>query len=69
MLWRPLVAALIMLAVTGALWSVLPLGALIAGAVVYVVVLMGLRPLNADEQARLGPLLPGRVRRVLRVGA
>ncbi len=69
MLWRPLVAALGMLVVTGALWSVLPLAALIAGALVYVVVLLGLRPLNADEQARLGPLLPGRVRRLLRVGA
>ncbi len=62
MLWRPIVAALVMALVTGLLWSVMPLVALVAGGVAYLVVLIALRPLNADERARLMPLIPARLR-------
>jgi len=44
------------------LWSTLPLIALIAGVLTYLIVLVVLRPLNADERARLLPLIPARLR-------
>ncbi|MBK9747044.1 MAG: oligosaccharide flippase family protein [Chloroflexi bacterium] len=63
MLWRPIAAALVMALVTGLLWSTMPLVALVVGGLAYLVVLIALRPLNADEITRLLPLIPARLRR------
>ncbi|MCU0511670.1 MAG: flippase [Anaerolineae bacterium] len=68
-LWRPLAAGLAMALVTWAGWQVVPLLPLLAGGVVYGLVLALLRPLDADETARLSRMLPGRLRRILARGA
>jgi O-antigen/teichoic acid export membrane protein len=69
LLWRPVVAALIMLGGLAAAWSLAPLPALIGAVVLYVVVLVGLRPFTGDEVERLMPLLPSRLRRFAAVFA
>ena len=63
MVWRPLVAAAVMTAVLEVGWGIQPVLALIVSGLIYVVVLLALRPLSADELARLLPLLPARLRR------
>ncbi len=68
-LWRPALAAGVVLVVTGALWQVAPLLALIISPLVYGMALLALRPFGTDEWARIAPLLPGRVRRWLRWSA
>ncbi len=68
-LWRPALAAAVVLAVTGALWQVAPLLALIISPLIYAMALLALRPFGADEWVRIAPLLPGRLRRWLRWGA
>ena len=65
MLWRPVVAAAVMFAALAVGWDVQPFFALVVSSLVYVVVLLALRPLDADEMARLRPLLPARLRRVV----
>ncbi len=60
--WRPVVATGAMLAVALLGWGLQPLVALAASVIVYGVVLLALRPLNAAELATVRPLLPGRVR-------
>jgi O-antigen/teichoic acid export membrane protein len=66
---RPLAAGAAMLAVLWLGWSILPIGALALGGMVYAVVLLALRPFSADEWARLLPLLPGRVQTLLQRAA
>ncbi len=62
MIWRPIVAAGAMLLVLGVGWSIQPAVALVVSGGVYGGLLLALRPLSADEVARLLPLLPGRLR-------
>ena len=64
-LWRPALAALGLLAVTFALWSVAPLAGLMLSPLIYGAGLLALRPFGPEEWARIAPLLPGRVRRWL----
>ncbi len=64
LIWRPVVATGAMLAVVVPGWTIAPLPALLAAIGVYVAVLIALRPLSADEWARLAPLLPARLRRL-----
>ncbi|MBI1259799.1 MAG: oligosaccharide flippase family protein [Chloroflexi bacterium] len=63
MIWRPIVASAAMLLVLGVGWTFQPVLALIICGLVYIGVLLALRPLSADEFARLLPLLPSRLRR------
>jgi O-antigen/teichoic acid export membrane protein len=63
MLWRPVAAGAGMGMVLAFGWSIQPLVALVAATLVYFGVWIALRPLNADERARLAPLLPSRLRR------
>jgi O-antigen/teichoic acid export membrane protein len=66
MIWRPVLAAALMLVtllLTGELNSAL---GLTLGVLVYVAVLVLLRPLNSSEIERLRPLLPGRLRKLVR---
>ena len=65
MVWRQATAAAAMFAVLAFAWELQPLLALIVASLVYGSVLWLLRPLDADEIARLLPLLPARLRRVL----
>ncbi len=67
MIWKPLAALAAMIALTAVGWSIQPVAALVAGIVVYPVVLLALRPFSAGEWARLMPLLPARLRRVTSV--
>jgi O-antigen/teichoic acid export membrane protein len=62
-LWRPAVAAVVLLGAVVALWQVAPLAAFLLSPVIYGIALISLRPFGADELARIAPLLPGRVRR------
>ncbi|MBE0691214.1 MAG: flippase, partial [Anaerolineae bacterium] len=64
LVWRPLVATGAMLTVIVLGWTFAPLAALAVGVGVYLGVLVALRPLSADERARLAPLLPARLRRL-----
>jgi O-antigen/teichoic acid export membrane protein len=66
LLWRPVLASLVMLGVVAAAWPAAPLPALLGGALLYGLTLAALRPLTADELERLLPLLPARLRRVVR---
>jgi len=63
LLWRPGMAAALMLGVMGALWGVNGLLALAAGAGVYAGTLVILPPFDAGERAQLRPLLPGQRQR------
>ncbi len=62
LLWRPVVATGAMIATAVLLLPVNMLLALIVASLVYVVVLLALNPLDADERAILLPLLPQRLR-------
>jgi O-antigen/teichoic acid export membrane protein len=62
--WRPVVAAVAMFVALALGWNLQPVLALVAAGVVYVGVLLALRPLSPDEWARLMPLIPTRLRRV-----
>jgi O-antigen/teichoic acid export membrane protein len=65
LLWRPVAASLAMLGVALVGWTFHPVLALLLGSATYLLLLLLLRPFDADELARLMPLLPGRVRRVV----
>jgi O-antigen/teichoic acid export membrane protein len=67
-LWRPALAAAVLLGVTAAVWTALPLAALALAPIVYGVTLLALRPFGPEESARIAPLLPGRLRRWLLPG-
>jgi O-antigen/teichoic acid export membrane protein len=62
-LWRPALAAVVLAGIVFATWQVMPLAALAVSPVVYGVLLLAMRPFNAEETARIAPLLPGRIRR------
>jgi len=62
-LWRPALAALVLLSVLLVAWRVSPLGGVVIAPVVYGIGLLALRPFGAEEMARVAPLLPGPVRR------
>lgn len=61
-LWRPIVASGVMLAVYVVLSPIQPLLALIIAGGVYAVTILALRPLSADEAAVLAPLIPHRLK-------
>lgn len=61
--WKPALGAAAMFAVCALLWPVLPIAAVGIGAAVYAGVLIVLHPFSDEERARLGPLLPGPLRR------
>ncbi len=63
---KPLAATAVMVAVFLIGWDAQPALTLVIGGLVYPAALLALRPLDADEWARLLPLLPGRLRRVFR---
>jgi O-antigen/teichoic acid export membrane protein len=63
LLWRPALAAALMLVVMGVGWAVTPLLALALGGAVYLGALAALRPFSVEEWALLAPLLPRRFRR------
>ncbi|MDX2141461.1 MAG: oligosaccharide flippase family protein [Chloroflexota bacterium] len=62
---RPLLAGVAMFAVLLVGWQAAPLVALVISGLVYGGVLLALRPLTEDEWARLAPLLPSRLRRLV----
>lgn len=66
MLWRPAAAAGITALVMFIGVSLIhPLFGVLAGVIVYLPILLALRPFDNEEWARLAPVLPGRVRRLL----
>ncbi|MCA9915404.1 MAG: polysaccharide biosynthesis C-terminal domain-containing protein, partial [Anaerolineae bacterium] len=62
LLWRPIVATGAMIGTAIVLLPVHLLLALMVASVVYVLVLLALNPLDAEERAILLPLLPQRIR-------
>ncbi len=64
MLWRPAAAGLALLIALALLWGTGPIPALAAGGLAYLATWFGLRALDADEWARLAPLVPRRLRRL-----
>jgi O-antigen/teichoic acid export membrane protein len=67
MLWRPLAAAAAMVVVLLVGWPIQPFIALVVGTAAYIIVLFALRPLSDEEWARLSPLIPGRMRRFIKL--
>jgi hypothetical protein len=65
LLWRPVLAALLMIGAALLLLSFGVLVALIGSTVVYLVALLLLNPLDEQERAQLRPLLPARLRGML----
>jgi O-antigen/teichoic acid export membrane protein len=63
MLWRPVLAGLVLLGSLLLIWQVAPLGGLLLSPVIYGVALVILRPFKPEELERVAPLLPGQVRR------
>jgi O-antigen/teichoic acid export membrane protein len=61
-LWQPILAAAVMLGVLALLWAVSGPLAVTAAVVVYLVVLMIVKPFDAAEREQLAPLVPGRLR-------
>lgn len=64
-LWRLWAAGVVTLGVTWILWQYVPFLALLVGLGVYGVAVMVLQPFSAEEQARIGSLMPRRVRRII----
>ncbi len=62
-LWRPILASGVMLGVLVVVWPMAPILALGIAMLLYPVLLAGLKPLTAEENARLGRILPGRLQR------
>jgi hypothetical protein len=72
LLWKPVMAVLVMFAALIVLWPLGTLGALaglVVGGALYVGVLLALHPFNDWEASRVISLLPGRVRRLARLEA
>lgn len=63
LIWRPGMASLAMAVVLYGLWPTQPILALLVAVCTYIGILLVLRPLSADERARLTPLIPGPLRR------
>jgi len=68
LLWKPVVATAVMIGVVVAGSGYSEILAVAAGGVVYIGVLLALRPLDAEELERLAPLLPGRIRSLTQRG-
>lgn len=64
-LWRPVNAALLMFLTLLIGWLIQPLLALILGSVIYLGVVLVLRPFNAEELRMLSPVIPARFRRLV----
>ncbi len=62
-LWRPVVASGVMLGALWVLWPFSPLLALGGAGLLYPALLAILKPLSAEESARIGQILPGRLQR------
>ncbi|MBA3874004.1 MAG: flippase, partial [Anaerolineae bacterium] len=58
LLWKPVVATGAMVAVVLLMAGLSQILAVIAGSVVYLVILLALKPLDAEELERLAPILP-----------
>lgn len=69
LLWKLFAAAAVMIVAMVVLYPLSMLLSLIAGLVAYPLMLFILRPFSAEELARFAPLLPGPVRRLIRVPA
>jgi O-antigen/teichoic acid export membrane protein len=67
MLWKPALAALIMIGALVALWPVSSVLALSVAIASYPAILVVLRPFSAWELSQITALLPGRVRQQVRV--
>lgn len=65
MLWRPLLATLLMLLALAGLWPLSPALALLTACALYALTLLLLRPLTPPERTLLRPLLPARLRALL----
>lgn len=65
LLWKPIVSTGVLIGILLVGWSIQPFLALMVGIAAYVGVLFALRPLDPEELARLTPLLPGRIKRLL----
>lgn len=63
MVWRQASAGAVMLGAMLILWPLLPMLALIAGGLIYPVILLLLRPLSREELDMITPLLPGKLKR------
>ncbi|MCE2488674.1 MAG: oligosaccharide flippase family protein [Anaerolineae bacterium] len=63
-LWRPLLATALLLLTLAGLWPLSAALALLAGCVLYVLLLWWLQPLTAQERGLLQPLLPQRLRKL-----
>src|SRR6185436_13549283 len=61
LLWKPVVAAGVMVAVVLVIVNLSPILAVIVGSVVYLGVLLTLKPLDTEELERLEPLIPKRL--------
>lgn len=68
MLWRPVNAAALMFLALLLGWMMQPLLALPFAVVLYIVVLLALRPFTPDEWRMLAPVIPSRLRRLIEVG-
>lgn len=64
-LWRLWAAGAVTFGVTWVVWQYVPFLALLIGIGVYGVALIVLQPFNAEEKARIGSLMPRRVRRIV----
>jgi O-antigen/teichoic acid export membrane protein len=63
-LWKPVLATLVMVGVMTLLWPISAVGAALLAVIVYIGVLAALHPLSPEEMQRLSPLIPARFRRL-----
>jgi O-antigen/teichoic acid export membrane protein len=68
MLWRPVLAAGVMLVIFAVGWSIQPIVTLLLAVIAYPVTLLALRPLTRDEFSILSPLIPARLHKYLPTG-
>ncbi len=66
MTWRAIVSGAVMAAVMLVGWGILPLMAILLAPIVYVGMFLVLQPFNDAEKAVLMPILPGRLRQLMR---
>ncbi|NDJ85568.1 MAG: flippase, partial [Chloroflexi bacterium] len=64
-LWKIAFATGMMLVITASLWTIAPFAGLMAGPLLYVIILWWLKPFDSDEEARLSTVLPGRLQRLV----
>jgi O-antigen/teichoic acid export membrane protein len=66
LLWKPVIAAVVMASALWLLWPIAPALALLAAVIVYPISLLVLRPFNPWEQERLAALMPAPIRRLVK---